>query len=49
MKKDFTQKKCRKGKVVVPSRRSIDFLKQFARSYYVENTLPNKLNGFCLN
>lgn len=49
MKKDFTQKKCQEEKVVVPSKRTIDYLKQFARSYYVENALPNKLNGFCLN
>jgi hypothetical protein len=49
MKKDFTQKKCQRVKVVAPSKRSIDYLKQFARSYYVENVLPNKLNGFCLN
>ncbi|MDR1090615.1 MAG: hypothetical protein LBL79_06020 [Prevotella sp.] len=49
MKKDFTQEKCQEKKVVVPSKRTIDFLKQFARSYYVEDALPNKLKGLCLN
>lgn len=49
MKRNFTQKKCQDEKVVVPSKRTIDYLKQFARSYYVENTFPKELNGFCLN
>lgn len=49
MKKSYTQKKCQDVKVVVPSKKTIDFLKQFARSYYVENALPNGLNGLCLN
>ena len=49
MKKSFTQKKYQDEKVVVPSKKTIDLLKQFARSYYVEHTLPNELNGLCLN
>lgn len=49
MKKDFTQRKYQEEKVVVPSNRTIDFLKQLARSYYVEKALPNKLNELCLN
>ena len=49
MKRSFTQKKCQDEKVVVPSKRTIDLLKQFARTYYVENSLPSELNGLCLN
>ena len=49
MKRSFTQKKCQDEKVVVPSKRTIDFLKQFAHSYYVENTLPNGLNALFMN
>jgi len=49
MKKDSTQKCLDKGKVVVPSANTIKFLKQFARSYYVDKKLPSKLNGLCVN
>ncbi|MFT3995356.1 MAG: hypothetical protein QM660_13670 [Dysgonomonas sp.] len=35
--------------VVVPSSRTLDFLRAFARSYYVEKTLPTSLNEVCVN
>lgn len=53
MKKDFThlnpELKGIKEEVVVPSERTINLLKQFARSYFVDKSLPQNMNGFCLN
>jgi len=51
MKKIFTPKDDPKNqeKVVVPSAKTLDFLKQFARSYYVEKSLPKAVNEFCVN
>jgi hypothetical protein len=50
MKKSSTQKLFKsKEKVVVPSGNTIDFLKQFARSYYVDKSLPDALNGLLVN
>lgn len=50
MKKNSTQKMYKsKGEVVVPSRSTIDFLKQFARTYYVDKALPKAINGLCIN
>ena len=36
-------------KVVEPSVRTLDFLKSFARTYYVEKKLPEPMNSICLN
>ncbi|MDR2948353.1 MAG: hypothetical protein LBV71_04015 [Prevotella sp.] len=52
MKKISTQKLCRnfeEEKVVAPSKNTLDFLKQFARTYYVEKSLPKPLNELCVN
>lgn len=51
MKKISTQKctKEKAGKVVAPSENTLNFLKQFARSYYVEKALPKTINDFCIN
>ncbi|MBK5722017.1 hypothetical protein JGH11_14150 [Dysgonomonas sp. Marseille-P4677] len=51
MKKIFTQKQLetKKEKVVAPSDKTLDFLKQFARTYYVEKTLSATLGGLCVN
>lgn len=53
MKKNFTHLNPelirKKEKVVVPSDHTINFLKQLARSYFVDKTLPKSINGFCLN
>lgn len=35
--------------VVVPSAKTLDFLKSFARTYYVEKSLPTPLNEVCVN
>jgi hypothetical protein len=32
-----------------PSKRNISFIRQFARSYYIENRLPQSLSGIILN
>lgn len=51
MKRVFTQKRTKDEKemVVTPSERTLDFLKQFARTYYVEKSLPDKINTLCTN
>ena len=51
MKKIFTPKDDpeKQEKVVVPSEKTLDFLRQFARSYYVEKSLPKTVNGLCVN
>lgn len=51
MKKTFTQEKSeeRKETVVAPSQKTIDFLKQFAHTYYVEKKLPPTFGGLCVN
>ncbi|MBB4035033.1 hypothetical protein GGR21_000922 [Dysgonomonas hofstadii] len=51
MKKIFTPKDNMKKQeeVVVPSEKTLDFLKQFARSYYVEKSLPRAVNEICVN
>lgn len=52
MRKSSTQKLYKsfnKEEVVVPSEKTINFLKQFARSYYVEKALPKSLNELCIN
>ncbi len=54
MKKTFTPKPFEvfnneKEEVVVPSNKTLDFLRQFARNYYVEKSLPKSLNELYLN
>jgi len=52
MKKVSTQKLCKgsnDGEVVVPAKSTLDFIKQFARTYYVEKSLPKTINGYCIN
>ena len=54
MKKDITSDLCndknsKKEKVVAPSAETLNFIKQFARTYYVEQTLPMPLAGICVN
>lgn len=51
MKKMSTQKSKGgdSGKVVVPSEKTLNILKQFARAYYVEKALPKAMNGLCVN
>lgn len=51
MKKIFTPKQLDKKneEVVAPSEKTLEFLKQFARSYHVDRSLPRELNGFCVN
>lgn len=52
MKKNSTQKMCKhfnEEKVVAPSLGTLNFLKQFARTYHVEKSLPKTLNELCLN
>ena len=35
--------------VVVPSAKTLSFLKSFARTYYVEKSLPSPLGELCIN
>lgn len=52
MKKSITPKMCKgleKKRVVAPSAETLDFIKQFARSYYVEKRLPISLSEICVN
>lgn len=51
MKKVFTptNSKPTNQKVVVPSEKTLDFLKQFAHSYYIEKSLPEPINNLCIN
>ena len=52
MKKDITPNQCNgynRKKVVAPSKQTLDFIKQFARSYNVAKDLPSALSGFCVN
>lgn len=46
--KDKT-KKNRNGKKSLPSRQTIDFLSQFARSYHVETALQPEFAGYVMN
>ena len=39
----------KRKKVVAPSAETLNFIKQFARSYYVEQKLPVPLSGICIN
>lgn len=39
----------KKEKVVVPSPKTLEFIKQFSRTYHVNDSLPRSLNGLCLN
>lgn len=51
MKKITTPKKKndKKETVVVPSQKTLEFIKQFSRTYYVDNSIPKRLDGLCLN
>lgn len=52
MKKIITHDRCannKKEKVVAPSAQTLDFLKQFARTYFVEKELSGSVNGICMN
>lgn len=51
MKKNFTRENIdnKKKKVVVPSDNTLNFLKQFARIYYYEESLPDPMNKFYMN
>lgn len=53
MKKNYTHKLCKSvdngREVVAPAKSTLDFLKQFARTYYAEKSLPRSLNEFCVN
>ncbi|WP_185155663.1 hypothetical protein [Dysgonomonas sp. 521] len=53
MKKVSTRKLCKgfdcESEVVAPAKSTMDFIKQFARTYYVEKSLPKPMNGFCIN
>lgn len=51
MKKITTPKNFDKKKeeVVVPSLKTLEFIKQFSRAYYVNNSIPKEMNGLCLN
>lgn len=42
-------KKNRSGKKSAPSRRTIDFLSQFARSYHAEPALQPEFCGYVVN
>lgn len=46
--KDKT-KKNRNGKISTPSRQTLDFLSQFARSYHVEPALQTDFGGYVIN
>ena len=37
------------GKKCMPSRKTLDFLTQFARAYHVESALHTDLGGFVMN
>ncbi|WP_197027672.1 hypothetical protein [Prevotella sp. 10(H)] len=54
MKKIFTPKHYHRAdkkeeKVVAPSEKTLDFLRQFARVHHVEKALPDMINGLCIN
>lgn len=52
MKKNITPRLCKDSQnkeVVAPSAETLGFIKQFARSYYVEKRLPSALSGICVN
>lgn len=51
MRKIFTPKNFNENKkeVVAPSNKTLDFIKQFAHTYHVEKSLPEPVNGFCVN
>lgn len=35
--------------VVAPSSKTLEFIKQFSRTYQIENSLPKSMNSICLN
>lgn len=39
----------KRKKVVAPSAETLNFIKQFARTYYVEQKLPVPLSVICIN
>ncbi|MBD8388733.1 hypothetical protein [Dysgonomonas sp. BGC7] len=51
MKKIITPKDVSKkhAEVVAPSEKTLDFLKQFAHTYYVDKSLPKDINYLCVN
>lgn len=52
MNRKITPNSCNESnpkKVVAPSTQTLDFIKQFARSYYVAQNLPASLAGVCVN
>lgn len=54
MKRIFTPDSCdrfekEEEKVVAPSKKTLDFLKQFARTYHAEEALPQSVNELYLN
>lgn len=52
MKKIFTPKEPMREEdkmVVAPSDKTLNFLKQFARTYYVDKSLPKPVNDLCMN
>ncbi len=50
MKKNITHDSCKKTKkVVAPSDKAINYIKAFARAYYVDETLSKPLNTVCVN
>ena len=50
MKKDITPLLCDgKKKVVVPSDKTVDFLKIYARTFFTEKKLPTSINTLCVN
>lgn len=52
MKKIVTNKKLgRRGEkeVVAPSENTLDFIKMFARTYYVDKNIVDPINNVCIN
>ena len=51
MKKIITPKDLNKKneQVVVPTQKTLEFIRQFARTYYVDNSIPKEMNSLCLN
>lgn len=52
MKKIVTIKKRKKQieeEVVAPSESTLDFIKMFARTYYVDKKITAPINHFCIN
>lgn len=54
MKKTITPKlnkdvRPKTQEVVAPSDQTLDFLRLFARTYYVDKSLPSPINEVCVN